>query len=286
MKNHQHYTPRGKSFPELLNPLAVFRQLRALFPVTRMFARKDFKAQHAGTIMGVLWLVIAPIIMLSIYTFIFSRVFQARWETLPGDQNIYTFSLLLFAGIIPYQYFAEVTGRATSIMRDNINYIKKVKFPLEILPLGLGISHLTGFLVSTVILLAGVLLFMNKIAWTVIFLPVVFLPLFLFATGVGWLVAIACVYLKDVAKAWMIFLNLLFFLTPIFYPLERLPGYLRTVVRLNPMTVMIENFRAVMVIGVMPDWTWFWISSIMGVVIFIVGNAVFLRAKRGLCDVV
>jgi lipopolysaccharide transport system permease protein len=272
-------------FLKLINPVAVLKNVRELLPVTYMFAKRDFRSQHVGTLMGVAWLIITPLVMLSIYTFIFSHVFKARWETFPGDQNIYTFALLLFAGMIPYQYFSDVTGRSTGILLANVNYIKKVKFPLEILPLGLAFSHLLTFLMSSLILLLGVLC-LGHAQMTMFLLPVIFLPLFLLASGVAWIIAICGVYLRDVAKAWMIFLNLLFFLTPIFYPLERLPHSLQTIVRLNPMTVMIENFRAIMVIGSLPNWKWFAVSSALGFGFFILGHALFMRAKHGLCDVI
>lgn len=236
-----------------LNPLGPFYNLYRHRDLLRQFVRRDIEGRYKGAYLGLIWSLINPLLMLMIYSFIFSVVFKARWRP-QGEVNLGEFSITLFAGLIAFNIFSETVNRAPGIIIANPNYVKKVIFPLEILPVSaLGAALFHG-LISVTILLAGKLLILETFSLTMLLLPLIILPLLCFSLGLAWIFASLGVFLKDTTYAVGIITQILFFMSPIFYPIESVPVRFRPILMLNPLSGILENFRSVLVWDLIPDW--------------------------------
>ncbi|MOA00692.1 Teichoic acid translocation permease protein TagG [compost metagenome] len=230
-----------------------------------------------------LWSLFNPIFMLVIYTFVFSVVFKARWNV--GSESKTEFALMLFAGLIVFNLFAECVSRAPSLVIGNVNYVKKVVFPLEVLPwvsLGAALFH---FFVSLGVWLIACLILVGELQLTVLLLPLILLPLLLFVMGVSWLLASLGVYLRDVGQIVGVLISVLMFMSPIFYPLTALPEEYRGLLEGNPLTPAVEGARAVLFLGDLPDWPQLGLYSLGAVIICWLGFAWFQKTRKGFADV-
>lgn len=234
--------------------------------------------------MGLLWSVFTPLFMLAVYTFVFSEVFKARWGT-AGSESKMQFALMLFAGLIVFNLFAECVNRAPSLILSNVNYVKKVVFPLEILPAVSLASALFHCLINVGVWLAAYVLFFGMPPLSVLYLPLVLLPFVWMIMGVAWGLASLGVYLRDVSQFVGILTSMLMFLSPIFYPATALPEGYRRILFLNPLTPVIEEVRAVLFFGRAPDFA---LLAVYGVATFVLawlGFAWFQKTRRGFADV-
>jgi lipopolysaccharide transport system permease protein len=222
--------------------------------------------------------------MLTVYTLVFGVIFQSRWPQARSD-SLADFALILFAGLSAYSCFSETVSRAAGSIVSVPNYVKKVIFPLEVLPVSILGAALFHMLVSIGVLLVAHLALGGGMPWTVILLPLVSLPLIFLALGIAWFVASLGVYIRDVGQAIGIVLQVMFFLTPIFYSIEIIPEPFRTLVLLNPMAPVTENFRRVLLWGQLPSFpgTLWWILG-TGVVMML-GYAWFMKTRKGFADV-
>lgn len=221
--------------------------------------------------------------MLTVYTFVFSVVFQARWgET--SDSKV-EFALILFSGLIVFNLFAECVNKASVLILNNVNYVKKVVFPLEILPivtLGGAFFH---FVISFTVWLIGYVTFCGPPHLTILLLPIVILPLIFFILGVSWFLASLGVYLRDVSQFIGILITAMMFLSPIFYSISRIPEDFRIYLHVNPLVPIIEATRNVIFWGKMPHFIPLLICYIGGVAIAILGFAWFQKTRKGFADV-
>lgn len=246
-------------------------------------AKREVLGRYRGSVIGLLWPIVIPIFMLAIYTFVFSMVFKARWgET--GESKT-EFALMLFAGLIVFNIFAECVSRAPSLILVNVNYVKKVVFPLEILPIVCLLSALFhGAISLSVWLLAYVLLFGMPHS-TALYLPLIILPYMLFIMGLSWGLASLGVYLRDVGQIVNLLTTVLMFMSPIFYPITALPENYRHLLYLNPLTTVIEQVRSMLYFGNSPNFS---ILAVYWVVAFLIawlGFAWFQKTRKGFADV-
>jgi lipopolysaccharide transport system permease protein len=219
-----------------------------------------------------------------VYTFVFSVVFKAKWGT-GGEQSQTSFAIVLFVGMIVYGLFAEMVNRAPGLILANVNYVKKVVFPLEILPVvGLG-AALFHTLISLGVLLAAILLINGSLVWTAVFFPLVILPLLIATLGVAWFLVSLGVFVRDVGQTVGIFTTVLMFVSPVFYPISALPEKFQFWLMLNPLTFMIEQSRAVMIFGKLPDWTGLGIYTIASSAVAWAGFWWFQKTRKGFADV-
>lgn len=233
--------------------------------------------------MGLLWSFFNPLFMLLVYTFVFSVVFKARWNS-GGDSKV-EFALILFAGLIVFNLFAECIGRAPGLILLNANYVKKVVFPIEILPLvSLG-AALFHAVISLLVWFVAYVFIIGIPSLTVIYLPLVLLPLMLFIMGVSWALASLGVYLRDVSQFIGIVITTLMFLSPIFYPASALPPDYRPLLYLNPLTPVIEMVRDVLYWNKSPDWVLLAACIIVSTATAWLGFAWFQRTRKGFADV-
>lgn len=237
--------------------------------------------------MGVLWSFLLPLVMLVTYTFVFSVVFKAKFDLAVGStESKLDFAFMLFCGILLYTVFQESVGAASTVIQFNVSYVKKVVFPLEILPVVKLAAALVHTLISTGILIVAVLALRQTISPTLWLFPLILVPLIMFTMGLSWFLASVGVYIRDVGHVVGVILTILFFLSPIFYPVSRLPEKLQIVMRMNILTVFIENGRFTLLAGRWPDWWSLAIAFAISALIMQGGYAWFMKTKRGFADVV
>ena len=235
--------------------------------------------------MGLAWSFLNPIVLLAVYTFVFSVVFKARWGV-GTEESRTVFAVILFIGMIIHGLFAECVSRAPVLILSNVNFVKKVVFPLEILPLvslGTALFHAT---ISIFVLLSFVFLINLHIHWSAIFLPLVLVPLILATMGVAWFLAATGVFVRDIAQAAGIITTVMLFLAPVFYPVSALPTQYQLWIRLNPLTFIIEEARNVLIWGRLPQWQGLMISFLVSLLIAWAGFWWFQKTRKGFADVV
>lgn len=247
--------------------------------------KREVIGRYRGSVMGLAWSFFHPLLMLVVYTFVFAVVFKARWGIV-GEESRADFALILFVGMIIHSLFAECVNRAPGLILANPGYVKRVVFPLEILPLTALGSALFHTAISVVVLLGAYLVLHHGLQWTAIFFPVVLLPLVFGAMGGAWFLAATGVFVRDTGQAIGILTTVLLFLSPVFYPVSALPPEYQTFLQLNPLTFMIEQSRAVLIRGNTPDWAgvgWYTAGSLT---IAWAGLWWFQKTRKGFADVI
>jgi len=247
--------------------------------------KREILGRYKGSILGIAWSFFHPILMLVVYTFVFAVVFKARWD-LGDDQGMANYALVLFTGLIVHGLFADCINRAPTLMLANVSYVKKIIFPLEILPIITMGSSLFHAFVSIVVLLGGLLILQVDIGISIVLFPLVLLPLVLLTLGVAWFVAATGVYIRDLGQIIGISTTVLLFTSPIFFPLSAVPEHLRHWVLLNPITFIVEQLRLVIIWSQFPNWSGFLIYCSISLVISWLGFWWFQRTRKGFADVV
>ncbi|MBO0613237.1 MAG: hypothetical protein RL122_1270 [Pseudomonadota bacterium] len=270
--------------PLPISPLALFDSLWRNRQLIWQMSKREVLGRYRGSMMGVAWSFFNPIFMLAVYTFVFSFVFKSRWDVdVSVDQG--GFAVILFAGMIVHGLFAECVNRAPGLLLNNVNYVKKVVFPLEILPWTILVSALFHTAISVLVLLVAELLLMHHVPWTILLLPLVWLPFVVAIMGVSWFLASLGVYLRDVAQITGLVTTVLLFMSPVFYPLSKLPEKFQALLLLNPLTFMIEQTREVLVWGNLPNWGGLLIYSVCAGLVAWLGFVWFQKTRGGFADV-
>jgi lipopolysaccharide transport system permease protein len=251
--------------------------------ITQM-TRREVMGRYKGSIMGLAWSLFNPVFMLVVYTFVFSVIFKSRWGV-GGEESKTQFAVVLFVGMIVHGLFAEVLNRAPGLILSNVNYVKKVVFPLEILPVVAMGATLFHSLISLGVLLTTVALFNGYLHWTAIFTPLVLLPLVIFTLGLAWMLASLGVFLRDVGQTIGIFTMVMLFLSPVFYPVTALPEEFRPWLMANPLTFIIEQAREVLIWGHLPNWMGLGSYTLVAAAIAWTGYACFQKTRKGFADV-
>lgn len=245
--------------------------------------KREVLGRYRGSVMGILWSFFNPLFILAVYTFVFSVVFQARWGGGSGSKT--EFALVLFAGLMMFNLFAECINRAPGLILSNVNYVKKVVFPLEILPAVTLLAALFHLLISLGVWLLAYVIFFGVPHATVLYLPLIVLPLVVFIMGLGWALASLGVYLRDVSQFIGVVTTVLMFLSPIFYPATALPEAYRHLLYLNPLTPVIEQTRDVLFWGKNPDFLMLGLYWLTTAIIAWLGFAWFQTTRKGFADV-
>jgi lipopolysaccharide transport system permease protein len=245
--------------------------------------RREVVGRYRGSIFGLAWSFFHPILMLTVYTFVFSVVFKSRWGG-SGEESRASFAIVLFVGMIVHSLFSECIATAPGLILSNVNYVKKVIFPLEILPI---ISLCTALFHSLIrlIVLAVAIALTSQLYWTALLIPIIFLPLAILSLGIAWLLASIGVFIRDVGQSIGIVLTILMFLSPMFYPVTSLPEGLQPLIMLNPLSLIMEQARAVLVWGDMPDWKALGTYSAIACGVAWLGFAWFQKTRKGFADV-
>jgi homopolymeric O-antigen transport system permease protein len=248
---------------------------------------RDVIGRYRGSVMGIVWSLANPILMLAVYTFVFSVVFGARWGNAGGSgpESRVLFALNAFAGLIVQTLFAECVNRAPALMLAHTNFVKKIVFPLDILPWMVMGSALFHALVSMAVLLGGFLLTQHYLPWTLLLLPLSLVPLILFTMGCAWFLASLGVYFRDVVYTTTLLTTVVMFLSPVFYPITSVPERFRTVLYLNPLTWFVEETRGLLIGGVVPSTQVLLLTWAGALLTAWLGFAWFQKTRRGFADV-
>lgn len=246
--------------------------------------KREVIGRYKGSVMGLLWSFLNPVLMLAVYTFVFSFVFKSRWQA-GGDESHSQFAVILFVGLIVHGLFAEVLNRAPTLILNNVNYVKKVVFPLEILPAITAGAALFHSAISLLVLLIAGVIFNGSLPWTAVLIPVVLLPLLVLILGLAWMLASLGVFVRDIAQTVGILTMMAMFLAPVFFPSSALPENLRPLIHANPLTLIIEQAREVLIWGRLPNWGALGIYMVVACGVAWLGFAWFQKTRKGFADV-
>lgn len=266
------------------------RQSTASFWIQRALAwemaKREVYSRYQGSVAGLAWSFFYPVLMLGVYTFVFGVIFRSRWSADAGNLPTSEFALILFAGLIVYGMFSECLIKAPALITANIQFVKKVVFPLEVLPVSCVLAATFHMVVGLLVLFAAMLLVQGGIPVTALMFPFVFLPLALATLGITWFIAASGVYLRDLAQVMPLVSTMLLFLSPIFYPITAVPEKFRRIVELNPITGVVEGVREVLIFGRLPDLSVLAWQYVAAVTIAALGLWWFRFVRKGFADVI
>lgn len=268
----KHRAALGSVVLELFNNRHLLLQL----------VRRDIAGRYRGSLFGIIWAFLNPLMMLSVYTIVFGIFLRSQWS---GTSNSLQFSVILFAGLIVFNFFAECLNRAPTLISGHVNYVKKVLFPLELLPwmvVGTSLFHMGISLIVWTVFSTFVF---GTVHWTLIFLPLIFVPLIFMVVGICWIVSSLGVYLRDISQVIGVLTSIVMFLCPIFYAIESLPKTFQALLLINPLTFIIQQARGVMIDGALPDFETLFIYMTASMVFAWFSLAWFQRARDGFADV-
>ena len=246
--------------------------------------KREIAGRYRGSIFGIAWSFFTPLLMLVVYTFVFSVVFQARWG-LGVNESKTDFAIILFVGLIVHGLFAECVNRAPGLILSNVNYVKKVIFPLEILSVVAFGSAIFQTGISLVVILLAQLILKQHMPLTVVLFPVVLLPLAFASLGFAWFLSALGVYVRDIGQITGIITTVLLFVSAVFFPISALPKPYQGWLKLNPLAVIIEHSRKSLIFGQMPDFGQWGFMLVAGMLIAWAGFACFQKGRKGFADV-
>ena len=245
--------------------------------------RRDILARYRGSFGDVFWTVLNPLLLMSTYYFVFGIVLQARFGADPSRSG---FVLYFLAGLLPWLAFSEAIGRAPTIVPEHRNFVKKLVFPVEILPVNLVVAGLVTELFALGIFLLFLIGARGGVPWTAVWLPVLVIPQLLFTLGLAWLLAAVGVFIRDLGQVIGFLLTLWFFLTPICYPESALPPAAAAILTKNPIYVLVRGYRAVFLESRAPDAGGLLAFTVLAALLFFAGHAIFYKLRRSFADVI
>ncbi|MFL1548332.1 ABC transporter permease [Pseudomonas sp. D47] len=252
------------------------------FDLIKQLIKRDIDMRFKGALLGVLWPLITPLLTLAMYAVVFGYFLPSRW---PGVDGITGFALMLFPGLIVFNFFAECVNRAPNLITQNPNFVKKVVFPVELLvwvPIGSAVFQL---LLSIVAWMAIALAVNGSLQWTIVFLPFVIAPMVLCLLGITWFLSALGVFLRDIAQLTVVVTQALMFFSPVLYPLDKLPAWASNIILLNPLTFIVEQSRLVLINGVIPDFRGLLIYTAVSLFVCSLGLRFFRSVRHGFSDV-
>ena len=265
---------------------AVWRPLWELpqrWDLIASLTRRELASRYKGSAGGMLWAVMTPLVMIGIFTFVFAKIFGARFG---ARGSAWEFALYLFCGLLPWTAFSESVQLSTQTVVSHANLVKRVLFPLELLPVSHVLASFMNQMFGTVALLIAALAIQRELHPSILWLPVVAAPQILATLGAAWLVASLGVYLRDMVQAVSLILMAWLYVTPIIYPEAIVPEQYRMLLNLNPFTPLIRSYRQIMLEGSAPDWRGLAYFTAFAVVAFLFGYWWFARTRRGFADVI
>jgi len=270
-------------------PLAIpFQMASNLYNhrnLIRQFAWRDVVTRYKGSYFGMIWSFVTPLMLLAVFSFVFSVIFKSKWGVSP-DEGKFQFAMTMFCGMTVFNIFGECISRAPTLILQYPNYVKKVVFPLEILPVAALGSSLINAALSLAILIPAVLLFSHAWPSTIYLFPLVLIPICAFALGFGWFLASMGVFIRDIAQPVSVIVQMLFFISGIFFPPSAIPEEIRSFVQLNPLVGILEDARRTLMWGQYPDWSSLALVTLFSLIVMQLGYLWFMRTKRAFADVI
>ncbi len=271
----------GKRWLDWINFPATVGMLIRYRDAIRILTWRDFRARYRGSIFGILWAVAQPLLMMLAYTLVFSSFLKVRFGS--TDSPV-VFAVYLLCGLVPWNAFSEGVNASCALMRLSPNLVKKVVFPLEVLPVNLTLVTMIQQLIGLALLLILVLVVGGGLSAWVLLLPFFLLVQFMLQTGLSWLLASLSVFIPDFRQATGLLTLLLMFITPIFYPETLIPERLRFLVTLNPMAQIVGMYRRVLMEGLPPTLEQIAWAGGMSLLFWMVGYVWFSRTKHAFPD--
>jgi lipopolysaccharide transport system permease protein len=272
---------RGESYPagvkEIFQPLIQHRNL------LWQLSKRGIQSRYRGSVLGMFWSLLTPLLMLLVYSFVFSVVFQAKWNH-PGAENA-NFGVILFSGMIIHALFAEPMVLSSTSITGNPQYVKKVVFPLEVMAWSTLIVAGFQALISFIILILFMLISGMALHSTLLLFPLVVAPMILLSLGVSWLLSALTVFIRDIAQLVGIVSTVALFISPVFFPVDRLPVNWQSIIYLNPISYIVDQMRRISIYGEIPDWAGLGIYSLVSLLVAWLGLVVFQRLRNGFADV-
>lgn len=265
-------------------PNALLTSLRSNRGLIVALTKREILGRYRGSIFGLAWSFFNPLLMLAIYTFFFSYVLKAKW----GEGAVTShadFAIILFSGLIVHGMFSECIVRAPALISDNVNFVKKVVFPLDIFPWVTLLAAFFHMLISLVVLVLMMMVFSEPVPLTIFLLPLVLTPFLLITIGTTWFLAAMGVYVRDVGQMMSFVSSVLLFLSPIFYPVASLPEGLQTIAFLNPLTLVVEQTRQISIFGQIPNFDGLALYAFISLFVAYGGFWFFQRLRKGFADV-
>ncbi|MBU4260899.1 MAG: ABC transporter permease [Proteobacteria bacterium] len=267
-----------------ISPVHMFLSLWRNRNLIRVLTVREVAGRYRGSVLGILWSFFNPVLMLAVYTFVFSVVFKARWPG--GGESRAEFALVLFAGLLIFNLFSECLNRAPSLILGNASYVKKVVFPLELLPFVSFGAALFHALVSLMVWLLFYFVLFGVPHATFFMFPVLLAPLALLILGVTWFLAALSVYLRDTAQIIGVLTSVMMFITPIFYPISAIPERYQFVLSLNPLAFIVEQARNLLFFGKSLAWRPFFMLTVFTALTAWLGFFWFQKIRKGFADVI
>ncbi len=275
---------RAEPLGALLNPARFVEDVWRYRDLIWQMARREVTSRYRGSVLGGLWFLLQPLLMLLVYTFVFSVVFKARWGDRVGDSPS-GFALALFAGLLVFNLFAECANRSPTCIVSQPNYVKKVVFPLQVVPMALSGAALFYAVVNTGLLLLVALAINRTLPVTALVFPLVLAPTLLLSLGLSFFLASLGVYLRDTALVVPVLVQILFFTTPVFYPETAVPEPFRSIIRANPLSPLLDSARRTLLWNQWPEWGALLVAWLVALVVLLLGYAWFQKTRRGFPDV-
>jgi lipopolysaccharide transport system permease protein len=251
--------------------------------IIRILTWRDFQARFRGSAIGMVWSIIQPLLTMVIYTLVFSSFLLIRFG---NSDSPFIFSVYLLCGLLPWNAFAEGLNSSTSVVRSNVNLVKRVVFPLEVLPVILTFGSVIQQLIGFALLVPMVILVNTHLYWTILFFPVILLMQMLLITGLNWIWSSLSIFLPDLRQFTILLTFLLMFLTPIMYPETMIPEKFRFLIHWNPMASIISMYRSIFMDGKLPPIATLLNIGLVSLVIFMFGYAWFMLTKKAFADFV
>ena len=248
------------------------------------FARREVLGRYRGSVLGLTWSFLTPLLMLGVYSFVFVGVFRASWPGAASGGGL-EFALQIFAGLLVFNLFAEVASKAPNLIVEQPNLVKKVIFPVELLIWVTVLSGLFHLLISVASLLVVLLIARGGLPVTALALPLVLLPFLPFLFGLGWFLSALGVFVRDVGQVMTMVVSLIMFMSPVFYSLTTLDARWQFWMRLNPLTLIIEQVRLVVLQGQWPAWEALALYAFLACAFAVAGAAFFQSTRSGFADV-
>jgi homopolymeric O-antigen transport system permease protein len=245
--------------------------------------RRELAARYRGSILGILWALLTPIVMIAIFTLIFAGIFKAKFG---ASSSQWDYALYLFCGLLPWNAFQESLQLSASTVVSHANLVKRVVFPLETLPISICLASITNQLFGTFVLIVAIIILRREIHATILLLPLVLLPQLVATCGISWLIASLGVFVRDIVQGIALVLMAWMYLTPIIYPESLVPERYRAAVNLNPFTPLVRNYRRFLLEGMSPDWRGLAYFAAFAAVAFVVGYWWFARTRKNFADVI
>ncbi len=258
-------------------------ELPRRFDLILSLAKRELAARYKGSVLGILWAVLTPIVMIAIFTIIFAGIFKAKFS---ASDSQWDYALYLFCGLLPWNAFQESLNMAATAVVSRANLVKRVVFPLETLPVSQTLAAIANQMFGTVALLLGIALFRRQLHLTTLYLPVLLIPQLLVTLGGAWLLASIGVFVRDIVQGITLVLMAWMYLTPIIYPESIVPDAYRRFIEINPFTPLIRSYRRILLDGAAPDWAGLAYFSAFALIVFIFGYWWFARTRRNFADVV